>query len=149
MMATFGLRNHEVFYLDTEALIDGGEFVRVLQSKTFGHQVWAYHPEWIEAFNLREVMQPAVTGQQHSDFGDRVSCYLRRVGMPFKPYDLRHCWAVRTVRYGIPDSLAAQQMGHSVAVHHETYHHWITAAQHEEAHERAKSRHDRPVPPCT
>lgn len=147
MLATFGLRNHEVFYLDLDEMLSGEESIRVTEGKTSGHQVWAYHPEWIGAFKLREVVKPIVTGVSHSDYGDRVTCYLRRVGMPFKPYDLRHCWAIRTVRYGIPDTLAAQQMGHSVAVHHDTYHHWITAAQHEEAHERAKSRSDRPVAP--
>ncbi|MEX0271751.1 site-specific integrase [Leptolyngbyaceae cyanobacterium UHCC 1019] len=147
MMATFGLRNHEVFYLDLDELLQGGESVRVIESKTNGHQAWAYHPDWIETFNLREVIKPPVTGKQHSDYGDRVTCYLRRAKMPFAPYDLRHCWAIRTVRYGIPDAFAAQQMGHSVAVHHDTYHHWITAAQHEEAHERAKLRSDRPVAP--
>lgn len=147
MMATFGLRNHEVFYLDLDDLVAGGESVRVTEGKTTGHQVFAYHPEWIETFNLVDVVKPNVTGRQHSDFGDRVTCYLRRAQMPFAPYDLRHCWAIRTVRYGIPDTLAAQQMGHSVAVHHDTYHHWITSAQHEEAHERAKLRSDRPLPP--
>ena len=147
MMATFGLRNHEVFYLDLDDLCLLGESVRVTEGKTAGHTAFAYHPEWIDTFKLREVIKPKVTGRQHSDYGDRVTCYLRRAGMPFTPYDLRHCWAVRTVRYGIPDTLAAQQMGHSVAVHHNTYHHWITAAQHEEAHEKAKARSDRPAAP--
>ena len=147
MMATFGLRNHEVFFLDTADLEAEEQSITVLKGKTGRRQVWAYHPEWIDQFSLRKPVLPDVTGKQNSDFGDRVTHYLRKVGMPFKPYDLRHAWAVRTMLYGLPDTMAAQQMGHSVTVHNETYHHWITAAQHQAEHDRLMARSDRPVAP--
>ncbi len=120
----------------------------VTDGKTKRRQVWPYYPEWIDAFSLREPQLPPVTGRKHSDYGDRVTCYLRsRAKMPFQPYDLRHAWAVRTMLFGLPDTLAAQQMGHSVTVHTNTYHHWITARTHQQVHDALMNRVDRPVAP--
>ncbi|MEY4430918.1 MAG: hypothetical protein RLZZ533_854, partial [Cyanobacteriota bacterium] len=50
LMATYGLRNHEVFFTDLSALAPGGDRVlRVLPtSKTGEHQVWPFQPEWVE-----------------------------------------------------------------------------------------------------
>ena len=43
-------------------------------------------------------------------------------------YDCRHAWAVRSVRKMINASLAAKCLGHSLAVHHATYHRWLEEA---------------------
>jgi len=65
---------------------------------------------------------PEVTARRSSDLGERLSHYFRRwAKIPFPPYDLRHCWAVRTLEFGLDVSLAAAQMGHSVQVHTELY----------------------------
>ena len=40
-------------------------------------------------------------------------------------YDLRHCWAIRSIRRNLNASLAAKTMGHSLDVHHRTYHRWL------------------------
>jgi integrase len=64
-----------------------------------------------------------------------------------KPYNLRHAWAVRTIEFDIPVELAAQQMGHSVLVHNDTYHAWISDGVHQRAFDRALQRPDRPLPP--
>lgn len=37
-------------------------------------------------------------------------------------YDLRHAWAIRSILRNVNPSLAAKCMGHSLAVHHSTYH---------------------------
>ena len=50
-----------------------------------------------------------------------------------KPYDLRHAWAVRTIFYDLPDTVAARMMGHSVSLHTQTYHHWITKRDQQQA----------------
>jgi hypothetical protein len=54
LMATYGLRNHEIFFADLSALAAGGDrVIRVLPtSKTGEHQVWPFHPEWVERFDL-------------------------------------------------------------------------------------------------
>jgi integrase len=148
MMATYGLRNHEVFFLDLKDFIAGADAIRVTEGKTGGRQVWPYYPEWIDLFNLRSPIYPDIKGAQHSDYGDRVTCYLRsRAKMPFQPYDLRHAWAVRTISFGLPDSLSAQQMGHSLEVHNRIYQRWITARTHQQEYERLKARTDRPRAP--
>lgn len=148
-IATFGLRNHEVFYLDTAALVAGETSVRVLEGKgkTIARQVWAFHPEWIDAFGLRSPSLPAVTGKTHADLGHRVSQFFRRLECPFGAYDLRHAWAVRTIHYGLPDTLAARQMGHSVAVHTNIYHHWISGNEQQRVYELLTGRADRPRAP--
>lgn len=124
MMAAFGLRSHEVFYLDTDELEGGTSFmVCVREGKTGRRLVWACYPEWVDTWGLREPVLPEVTGQQHSDFTQRTVHYFRETArLPFTALDLRHRWAIRTLECGMDYSLAAMQMGHSVKVHEQTYH---------------------------
>lgn len=135
ILATFGLRPHELFELDTTDLVNGGYTLRVLDGKTGARKVWAYHPEWVGLFNLRSPLIPQVSGYTHRDLGQRVAQYFRRSKVPFKPYDLRHCWAIRTLDVGLDITLAAQQMGHSLRVHSDIYHHWIGDRHHQKAFE--------------
>ncbi|HAA32739.1 MAG TPA: integrase, partial [Cyanobacteria bacterium UBA8553] len=65
----------------------------------------------------------------------------------FRPYDLRHCWAIRSIHYGLDIPLAAQQMGHSATIHSQTYHAWLSYQHHQQAFERLLKRADRPLPP--
>jgi integrase len=151
LMATYGLRNHEVFFTDLSALAPGGDRVlRVLPtSKTGEHQVWPFQPEWVERFELARLgldrgLLPAVrTNLRHTTLqqvGRRVAEQFRRYGMPLTPYDLRHAWAVRTIHIGLPDTVAARMMGHSVAIHTRTYHHWITRRDQQQAVDAALAR---------
>jgi len=151
LMATYGLRNHEVFFCDLSSLSPGGDRVlRVLpSSKTGEHQVWPFHPEWVEHFELPKLVEaadalPAVrtdlartTLQQ---VGRRVAEQFRRYDLPITPYDLRHAWAVRTIHIGLPDTVAARMMGHSVTIHTHTYHHWITRRDQQQAVDAALAR---------
>lgn len=146
MIATFGLRSHECFYLDCQELSDGGHMVRVTEGKTGGRLVWACYPEWVEQFNLRRVILPQVTGRQHSDFTQRV-CHYFTDNLTITALDLRHCWAVRTLLFGMPYEIAAKQMGHSVAVHERTYHRWITKEHHQRVYDALMLRSDRPIAP--
>ncbi|MBD3882787.1 site-specific integrase [Phormidium tenue FACHB-886] len=133
IMATYGLRNHEVFFCDYTGLANGDSegMIEVLNTtKTGSHEVWPFLPEWIETFNLRTVCLPRLTTDlTHTTLqriGQQVTCQFRRYKIPFSPYDLRHAWAVRTIHIGLPDTVAARMMGHSVAVHTRTYHRWLT-----------------------
>jgi integrase len=145
VMATFGLRNHECFYLDT-AELEQGHMITVLEGKTGRRLVWACYPEWVDAFDLRHKVLPNVTAKSHDGYGQRVTKFFAR-SAPFEAYNLRHRWAVRTLEFGLPYQLAAKQMGHSVKVHEETYHRWITAETHQRAYEALMLRSDRPLPP--
>ncbi|MCP9791455.1 hypothetical protein KBZ20_06335 [Vulcanococcus limneticus Candia 3F8] len=46
----------------------------------------------------------------------------------FDLYDLRHRWAVRSIEAGLPLTLCARALGHSAAVHEQTYHSHIQAS---------------------
>ncbi|MEB3234832.1 MAG: site-specific integrase [Cyanobacteriota bacterium] len=151
LMATYGLRNHEAFFCDLSALAPGGDrVIRVLPtSKTGEHQVWPFQPEWVERFGLGALAQgrqalPAVTTDlRHTTLqqvGRRVAEQFRRYNLPITPYDLRHAWAVRTIHIGLPDTVAARMMGHSVAIHTRTYHHWITRRDQQQAVDAALAR---------
>lgn len=145
LMAAYGLRNHELFYLERSKMpvllvLDG--------SKTDFHRVYPLYPEWVERWQLNEGSLPTCTGRNNSALGHRVTTAFRRYGVPFNPYDLRHAWAVRSLEFGMPVELAAQQMGHSVDVHCRTYHRWISEDVHERAYRLMMARADRPMPPA-
>lgn len=146
-IATYGLRNHEAFFLDTAALEQGGWMVRVTEGKTGAHDVWPCYPEWVEQFDLRRKLLPDVSGADHAAYGQRVTQFFHRSGLPFTALDLRHCWAVRTLEFGLPIDLAAKQMGHSIEVHSNTYHRWITVDVHQRAFEALMLRDQRPKAP--
>jgi len=151
LMATYGLRNHEVFFCDCSSLAAGGDQVlRVLPTtKTGEHQSWPFHPDWVEHFGLQELAEnPAALPAIQTDLrrttlqqvGRRVSEQFRRYDLPITPYDLRHAWAVRTIHVGLPDTVAARMMGHSVTIHTRTYHHWITRRDQQQAVDAALAR---------
>ena len=150
-MATYGLRNHEVFFSDLSCLKkNGDQILRVFpNTKTGEHQVWPFHPEWVGLFELGNLsntsdLLPSIntnlkdTTLQH--IGRRVTEQFRRYKISFTPYDLRHAWAVRTILIGLPNTVAAKMMGHSVAIHTKTYHHWITRRDQQLAVDNALSR---------
>jgi integrase len=99
-------------------------------TKTGLHDVWPFYPEWVERFRLRQGHLPPIntdlTQTTLQRVGQQVALQFKRYGVPFSPYDLRHAWAVRTIHFGLPDTVAARMMGHSVAIHTRTYHRWIT-----------------------
>jgi integrase len=148
VMATYGLRNHEVFFCDYQPLQQGETSIQVLAStKTGRHEVWPFYPDWIDTFDLPNRQLPPVETDLSQTtlqrIGQRVTAQFRRYGIPFSPYDLRHAWAVRTIHIGLPDTVAAKMMGHSVAVHTRTYHQWITRRDQQQAVETALQRHGR------
>jgi len=150
MMAVFGLRPHEVFHVDTQDLEQGGMVLKVLNdTKTGYREVLPLHPEWIDQFDLRHKRFPniQVIGKCNQALGAKISNNFRRYKVPFPPYNLRHSYAVRCVAFGIHVSLAARWMGHSVAIHTDTYHQWISAATEQAAFERSMQNPNRPKPP--
>ncbi len=150
LMATYGLRNHEVFFCDLSCLKKGGDkILRVFpNTKTGEHQVWPFHPEWIDKFQLNDLsnekgLLPAINTDLEKttlqNVGRRVSEQFRRYHLPLTPYILRHAWAIRTIHVGLPDTVSARMMGHSVSIHTKTYHHWITRRDQQQAVDKALS----------
>ncbi|MBE9078142.1 hypothetical protein IQ241_12715 [Romeria aff. gracilis LEGE 07310] len=65
----------------------------------------------------------------HSAYGNKSSQYFRRLGLPFKIYDLRHAHAGRMALKGIDPAIAARSQGHSLKVHSDIYLHYLGADQ--------------------
>ncbi|MDJ0674381.1 MAG: site-specific integrase [Calothrix sp. MO_167.B42] len=150
MLATYGLRNHELFHLNYDDIAEGECIITVHRGKTGFRRVYPIYPEWFARFELPKVVLPRrrSDGKHSNDgLGKTVSQAFRRMELPFTAYDLRHAWAIRSLMFGLDVSLAAQMMGHSLKVHHDTYHHWISERHYQEAFERLMQREDRPLPP--
>ncbi|NET39612.1 MAG: site-specific integrase [Cyanothece sp. SIO1E1] len=144
VMATYGLRNHEVFRLD----LPNFPVIQVQENtKTGLREVWPCYPEWAERWQLQDCVLPAINlNHSNRTIGRLVSQYLRPK-LSFKPYDLRHAWAIRTSLFGWPVELAARQMGHSCEVHTRTYHRWLNAQHQQQIYDLLVNRPDRPKPP--
>jgi integrase len=140
-IVVFGLRNHEVFYLDLANLMDGGYSAFVVEGKTGPHTAWAMSPEDVDRFELRSApCLPRVTFASHDQAGARVSKYLSRERLGgFTPYDLRHLWAIETGigPNALPLPLAAKAQGHSQRVHETTYQRWTSPEIQRGAYESA------------
>jgi integrase len=147
MLATYGLRPHELFLLDLEDWSNRSDAITLTDGKTGARRIWPLYPEWVEQFELRHGSRPQVTGATHSDLGHRVAQVFRRLKIPFRAYDLRHCWAVRALEFGLDPSLAAQQMGHSLLLHNTCYQRWISERVHQRAFDALAANPHRPRVP--
>ena len=91
----------------------------------------ALQPEWVELFDIHNISRPwefSSPTRYDSFEAERLSSsWGKSVArlFPHPIYNLRHAWAVRSIRRSINASLAAKCMGHSLAVHHTTYHRWL------------------------
>lgn len=144
MMAAYALRNHEVLLVDTEYLVETGICSVIekggLSSKSRGGKIWPLYPHWVELFDLQNVRMPNINGKTNKENGQRIGRAFTRAEVPFHPYDLRHCWARRSIELGLDSRLAAQQMRHSHQVHTNTYNAWLSDADHAKAWENIKRR---------
>lgn len=149
IIATFGLRPHEAFNLDTQDLENGGTLLKVLQSTKTGYrEVRPLHPEWVDLFELRQKRLPNVTAKCNKIFGNRTADAFRTYGIPFPPYNLRHRYAVRCMEFpGLKTSLAARWMGHSEEIHNKIYQAWIPKEVEKEMYLRVIQDPRRPQPP--
>lgn len=125
MMATFGLRPHEIYACD---ILDPLTVRVHRDTKTGERTTRAIMPEWSERWNLIDDSQrPQTTVKSLKKRGEYVSTQFKRYGVPCGPYDIRHAWAIRaSVRQGLSNGTAAKMMGHSEAVHTRTYHRWLS-----------------------
>ena len=142
MMATYGLRPHEI---EGAQLIDR-DYCQVADGTKTGFRTVVPLPrEWVERFGLHDRrLRPRLGGA--SDRPDAVSKWLskelRRLGLPWRPYALRHAYAGRLWREGgsrLDVYTAARLMGHTPTQHAKTYRAHIQPHQVAEAAERALS----------
>ena len=132
VIACLGVRPHEAFFLQPT---DDPLIWNILDGKTGPHQTAALYPEWIEQWGLLKGQPPQLEylnddgTPDFQRYGAQVSHQFGKYEVPFGAYDLRHSFAVRCIKFGIPPSIAARMMGHSVAVHTATYQRWLSAAE--------------------
>ncbi|MFN7662553.1 MAG: hypothetical protein ACK5PQ_02380 [Alphaproteobacteria bacterium] len=144
LMATYGLRNCECFLLDRSKF----PVVKVGKSKRNGERlVYPLYPEWVDLFKLEDDLLPKCTGKWNGDLGARVTRAFYRYEIPFNPYSLRHAWARRSLEFGMDLSIASEMMGHSVRVHSEIYHAWLSGDVFSRAYDKLIADPSRPLPP--
>lgn len=143
LMATYGLRPHEIFHVEFSQF----PILKVTQGKTGPRIVYPFHPEWANEWNLQDMKIPKCSGASDRDLGSRVGKAFDRYSVPFNPYDLRHAYANRTIHYGLDISLAAHYMGHSVKMHCDEYRKWLTEETHRKAQAEILANPHRPLPP--
>jgi integrase len=128
LIAICGFRPHEIFHLDLSSLQQGSDYIKVLNdTKTGTRYAFPLYPEWVDEFNLREIELPEVNTKEKSnaDLGGTIAPMFRRYQIPFSPYDLRHCWARRSVDCGMDPRKAADSLGHSLTTHYKRYNKWF------------------------
>jgi integrase len=141
MMATYGLRPHEI----EGATMVERDYCQVADATKTGFRTVVPVPrEWVERFALRDRrLRPTLQGAAH-DRPDMVAKWLskelKRLGLPWRPYALRHAFAGRLWRTGgsrLDIYTASRLMGHSAAQHARTYRAHIQPHAVAEAAERA------------
>lgn len=133
MLATFGLRPHEVFFCE---FIEPHKLL-VSDGKTQDRFTYAIPFEWVDLWNLTDMKRPNVSGRTFSDYGRRSQRTFYRYDLPFPCYNLRHRFAIRaaeTTDFGV--ERVSKMMGHSAKVHLQTYQRWITDAMIDDQYRR-------------
>jgi integrase len=131
MMACYGLRDHEAFSCSVRW--EDVEGVRWLAcdvshvtpmgtpTKTGGRTVYPISMDWVERWELGLVRRPAINPKISQDYGGRTCKAFKRCGMPFKPYDLRHFYAIEMALSDVKDVVRSAMMGHSITMNNEIY----------------------------
>lgn len=124
LVATYGLRAHEVFSGQLEWLeVDSDRVLafRVSKDGKTGERIVPPVPlSWLTMFKVEDVEVPLPEITSH--FGQRATRQFKRFGIPFTTYALRHAYSLRcnaTERYG--STVTAQFMGHSPAINQQVY----------------------------
>jgi integrase len=131
ILATFGIRPHELFHLNYSRLGEDIPILEVLKpTKTRDRIVYPIPHDWCNYFDLTNISFPfqhRIEGKSNRQLGSMISKWFsERASIPISPYYLRDAYAVRGVRNGIESSVVARWMGHSLKVHHDHYGKYIS-----------------------
>lgn len=123
LMACYGIRPHEAFFVDRDALRRGEPGLRVLKGKTGGRIAYPYPTAWVMRFRLGAgVPLPGVDlSRSHEAIGHSAGAYFNDRRCPWPLYALRHRYAIRLKESQVSDHIAARYMGHSEEVHRKLY----------------------------
>jgi integrase len=144
VLATYGLRPHEIFAIDYSKSFKSPLYELVLDEhitdgiKTGSRLVFPVPINWVTEYELFDVKNEVLTNFINKNLSITVfSLQLNRrlknkkklikeqdlqECLDFAPYDLRHRYAIRGHELGYPVEAMARWMGHSVQMHTQTYH---------------------------
>lgn len=135
MLATYGLRPHELFAVDLDAFTNSDNtfhLVRLNPSLTGGTKtgerscgIPPIHPHWVELFDLKNIKPPTLGGTLSNQTA-KLHIRFRNINLEFRPYDLRHAFAIRGHRLRVPIKTMSDYMGHTVQEHTKTYQRWMS-----------------------
>lgn len=145
MMATFGLRDHECWLCEFVS----DDSLQVLNGKTGPRLIeLPLYPEWIETWGLLNVCHPFLKTNDWQYVSAQCSQTFRRANIGFPPYVLRYAYGHRgNITFKYQSWLMAQQMGHSLSVHQNTYQRFVNAALVARTVAELKTRPDQPRAP--
>lgn len=124
----YGCRPHELW--DSE--IDEDGLLVISQGKTGFRCSMPRKGEKkrIEEWNLQGNQLPLWFGKKAENPEQNLANQLQRArtkaGISWPTYNLRHAWAIQSIKDGINIRLAAKSLGHTTAEHESTYNHWIS-----------------------
>lgn len=135
MLATYGLRPREIFlkpdldwWLSSENTDNTWKVHK--DCKTGAREAFPLYLEWVELFDLKnpeyiDILKNAILNKStfihYKNLVHKNAKWFEKVGIEFPPYNLRHAWAIRAHMLLIPVKAAADNLGHSVEMHLETY----------------------------
>ena len=135
MLATYGLRPHELFAIDLDAFTNPKNtfhLVTLNPSLTGGTKtgertcgIPPLYPHWIDLFKLKDIKPLLDDSGSLSNKTAKIQIRFRNTNIGFRPYDLRHAYAIRGHRLRIPIKTMADYMGHTVQEHTKTYQRWM------------------------
>ncbi len=140
MIATYGLRPREVinnpdldWWLNEENTEN--TFRVNAANKTGKREVFPLYPDWVNKFDLKnretityfaDYIADKSTHLNYKVSVGRFSAWMKKIGLKFTPYDLRHAWAIRAHLLGIPIKAAADNLGHTPEIHTKAYQRWFS-----------------------
>jgi len=131
MIATYGLRPEEIFINPhLQEYIDPSNTINIFHvdkdCKTGERKVLPLKPEWVELFDLKN-LKPLVTNAKKLEtiISWLNKKFRRSPDWKMGAYNLRHSYAIRGHKYGIPVADMARYMGHDIETHVKEYQRWI------------------------
>lgn len=130
IIATFGLRPHEVFYLNLSRLNESPPILQVddkfnPNTKTGYRVVIPIYSDWISRWNLTQFRFPNmcydINTMPNRKLGFKIKSGFTRNKFLYTAYQLRDFYAIYSSVKGIPNDIAARLMGHSLLVHERAY----------------------------
>lgn len=142
VIATYGLRPHEVLAIDYEKSFQPPNFPIYINekitrgTKTGSRFVYPLPLQWVEFFDIANPKTKYLDESKEillakiRTLADRFGERLKNKGINFKAYDLRHRYAIRGRELGYESDDLARWMGHTLDEHTQTYQKYWTDNSH-------------------